>query len=52
MQATIEQEECLHETSHVTSAVEDYINAMGHYQVETPIEICDDCELVLEELLV
>lgn len=52
MQATIEQELCLHETSHVEDEVKDYLDATGHYQVETPIEVCDDCDLMLDVLAV
>lgn len=50
MQATLEQELCLHETTHIEDDVQDFLNATGHYQVETPIEVCDDCDVMVGEL--
>ena len=35
---------CEHESTHVEEAVQDHLGFQGHYQTESSIYVCDNCE--------
>lgn len=35
---------CEHESTHVESVTQDHLGMQGHYQTESSIYVCDNCE--------